>query len=83
MEQVRYAQWASPEVPVSKHDGSVRVCGDYTFTVNKSLRKEVYPLLTPDDLFMKLEGGVCLAKSNLSHVYQQIEWDEEIQELWS
>ena len=57
VEPERYARLASPAVPVLKRDGSVRVCGDYKVTVNKSLRKEVYPLPTPDDLFTKLEGG--------------------------
>ena len=81
VEPVRYARWASPAVPVLKRDGSVRVCGDYKVTVNKSLRKEVYPLPTPDDLFTKLEGGVRFAKLDLSHAYQQVELDEESQEL--
>ena len=61
VEPVRYAQWASLAVPVLKRDRLVRVCGDYKVTLNKSLRKEVYPLPTPDDLFRKLEGGVWFA----------------------
>ena len=75
MEPVRYARLALPAVPVLKQEGSVQVCDDYKVTVNKSLRKEVSPLLTPDALFTKLEGGV------LSHAYQQVELDEESQEL--
>ena len=71
----------SSAVPVLKRDGSVRVCGDYKVTVNKSLQKEVYPLPTPEDLFTKLEGGVWFAKLDLSHAYQQVELDEESQEL--
>ena len=71
----------SAAVPVLKHNRSVRVCGDYKVTVNKSLRKEVHPLPTPDDLFAKLEGGVPLAKLDLSHAYQQVELDEESQEF--
>ena len=61
LEPVRYAQWASLAVPVLKLDRLVRVCGAYKVTLNKSLRKEVYPLPTPDDLFRKLEGGVWFA----------------------
>ena len=48
-------------LPVLKRDGSVRVCGNYKVTINKSLRKEVYPLPTPHDLFTKLEGRVRFA----------------------
>ena len=41
----------------------------------------MYPLPTPDDLYMKLEGRVRFAKLDLSHAYQQVELDEESQEL--
>ena len=57
------------------------MCGNYKVTVNKSLRKEVYPLPTPDNLFTKLEGGVRFAKLDLSHAYEKVELDEESQEL--
>ena len=81
IEPVKYSEWASPAVPVLKRDHSVRVCGDYKITVNQSIKKEVYPLPTTDDLFTKLEGGVKFAKIDLSHVYQQIELDEDSQNL--
>ena len=66
-ESVRYAQWALPAVPVLKHDGLLRVSGYDKVTVYKSLRKEVYPLPPPGDLFTKLEGGVRFAKLNIFH----------------
>ena len=66
-ESVHYAQWASPAVPVLKRDGSLRVSGDDKVTVNRSLRKEVYPLPTPGYIFSKLEGGVRFAKLNIFH----------------
>ena len=83
MQPVRYSKWALPPVPVVKRDGLVMVslCGDYKVTVNKALRKVVYPLPMPDDLFIKLKGGVHFAKLDLSHAYQQVEFDEESQEL--
>ena len=81
IEPVKYSEWASPAVPVLKRDHSVRVRGDYKITVNQSIKKEVYPLPTTDDLFTKLEGGVKFAKMDLCHAYQQIELDEDSQNL--
>lgn len=76
-----YSEWASPVVPVLKRDNSVRVCGDYKVTINQVIKKETYPLPTPEELFSKVEGGVRFAKMDLSHAYQQIELDEASQKL--
>ena len=59
-EPMRYAWWALLAVPVLKRDGSVRVCGDYKVTVNKSLRKEVYLLPTPDGHECGGWGPICV-----------------------
>ena len=78
---IKYSDWASPCVPVLKQDKTVRICGDYKVTINKVIKKEIYPLPCADDLFTKLEGGVKFAKIDLSHAYQQLELDEESQKL--
>jgi hypothetical protein len=38
------AEWATPIIPVLKKDNSVRLCGDFSITVNKQLLVDEYPL---------------------------------------
>ena len=40
-----------------KSDGTKRVFGDYTLTVNKVSKLDDYPLPKLDDLYTKLVGG--------------------------
>ena len=39
-----FSEWSAPIVPVVKRDGSIRVCGDYKFTVNQVAQAEIYRL---------------------------------------
>ena len=81
IEPVQFSDWATPIVPVIKHDGSLRICGDYKVTVNTALKPEVYPLPRIDELFTALAGGERFSKLDLSHAYQQLVLDEESQKL--
>ena len=55
-----FSKWATPIMPVMKSDGSIRICGDFKQTVNKSARTEVYPLPRIEELFACLSGGQML-----------------------
>ena len=68
-------------MPVIKSDGSIRICGDFKRTINKSARTEVYPLRRIDELFASLSGGQTFTTLDLSHAYLQLELEEESQEL--
>ena len=77
----KFSKWAAPIVPVIKSDGSIRICGDFKRTINKSARTEVYPLPRIDKLFASLSGGQTFTTLDLSHAYLQLELKEESQEL--
>lgn len=81
LKQVDSAEYASPIVPVLKHNGAVRLCADYSVTINKQLIVDQYPLPTINELFSKLHGGKQFSKLDLSMAYNQFVLDEESQNI--
>ena len=74
---VEFSDWAAPIVPVVKSDGNIRICGDYSVTVNAVSKLDNYPLPRVDDLFTAMSGGVIFSKLDLKHAYQQLRLSEE------
>jgi hypothetical protein len=74
---VQFSDWAAPIVPVVKGDGSIRICGDYSVTVNAVSKLDSYPLPRVEDLFAAMSGGVLFTKLDLSHAYQQLLLENE------
>ena len=81
IEPVQFSHWAAPIVPITKQDGTVRICGDYKTTLNRALRSEVYPLPRIEELFTALAGGEQFSKLDLSHAYQQLVLEDDSQML--
>ena len=73
--KVEFSKWASPTVPVQKPDGNVRICADYSRTINANSDLEKYPLPTIDEIRAKLNGGQKFTKLDLSQAYHQLELD--------
>ncbi|XP_069365277.1 uncharacterized protein [Maniola hyperantus] len=46
LKPVEHSEYASPVVPVLKKNGSIRLCADYSVTINKQLVIDQYPLPT-------------------------------------
>ena len=74
---VTYSEWAAPIVPVVKSDGTIRICGDYKQTVNRSATCDNYPLPKTEDLLATLNGGKKFTKLDLSQEYQHLVLDKE------
>ena len=51
---------------------SIRVCGDYSVTVNSQLEDHRQPIPLPEDLMRKLGCGYCFSKIDLANAYNQI-----------
>ena len=73
---VHSSEWATPIVPVVKHDDTVRICGDYKLTANKVIRLESYPIPQIEELFASLSGGINFSKLDLKNAYLQLELEE-------
>ena len=76
IEPVDASDWASPLVPASKTDGSLRLCADYKGTLNPVLEVDRYPLPKIDDLMVNMSGTRYFSKIDLSQAYNQIELDD-------
>lgn len=81
LEPVTFSDYASPVVPVLKHNGELRLCADYSVTINKQLVVEKYPLPRVNDLFMNLHGGIQFSTLDLSAAYFQLKLNKESQLL--
>lgn len=75
---VQFNASGTPVVPVRKgarsgHTSSgLRVCGDYSVSVNSLLDVPRHPLPLPEDLLRKLGGGHYFTKLDLADAYSQI-----------
>ena len=76
LEKIDHSDFATPIVPVLKADGNVRICGDFSVTLNKVLYTDNYPLPRIEELFSKLHGGVEFSKIDLSRAYNQLVLDD-------
>ena len=77
---VQYSDWAAPVVPVLKADQkTVRLCGDYSVTVNRIAKTDRYPIPKIEDLYAQLGNGSVFSKLDMRHAYEQIPLDEESQ----
>lgn len=81
LEKTNTTDYATPIVPVLKSDGTVRICGDFSVTLNKNLVVHEHPLPTTDELFANMAGGRYFSKIDLRKAYLQIELDSESAKL--
>ncbi|XP_050544270.1 uncharacterized protein K02A2.6-like [Daktulosphaira vitifoliae] len=78
---VEHSNWATPIVPVLKPDNTVRICGDFSVTLNPVLQGIQHPLPKIDHLFAKHCNNVYFSKIDLKDAYAQLCLSEESQKL--
>jgi hypothetical protein len=84
-EPTKFNDYGTPVVPVKKppkpgkEKGEIRVCGDYSVTVNPQLMDHRHPLPLPEDLMRKLGGGYGFSKIDLAAAYNQVKLGPESQ----
>ncbi|KAG6464303.1 hypothetical protein O3G_MSEX014427 [Manduca sexta] len=81
LKPVEHSDYASPIVPVLKRNGAIRICADYSVSINKQLIIEQYPLPSIQELFTKLYGGQQFSKIDLSMAYNQFVLDDDSQHI--
>lgn len=74
-------KWASPTVNVLKSDGSVRICGDFSSTVNKYLDIVQAPLPSVEEVISQIGAATVFAKIDLSNAFLQLPLDETSKEF--
>ena len=78
--EVKDSPWRTPVVPVLGN-GKVRVCGDYTRTLNKVLEVKHHPLDTVEECFSKVAGGKKFSKIDIKQAYNNLMIRKEDQHL--
>ncbi|XP_011883558.1 PREDICTED: uncharacterized protein K02A2.6-like [Vollenhovia emeryi] len=81
LEKVNVSRWATPIVPVLKKNNQVRICGDFSVTLNPNLIVDEHPLPTTNELFTSMEGCTIFSKIDLQNAYLQLEVRKEDCEL--
>ena len=72
IEKVETGEWATPIVPTPKADGSIRLCGNFKFTLNAVLKTDQHPLPRCEDLFATFANGERFTKLHLAQAYLQV-----------
>lgn len=78
---VNFSQSAAPIVAVKKRNGKIRICGNYSTSLNDILEPNQYPLPTPESIFATLAGKKLFSKIDLSNAFLQCELDDDAKKL--
>ena len=68
-----FNDWGTPVFPVqTSNEPALRVCGDYSVTVNPQLKAHRHPLPLSEELMRRLGGGYGFTKIDLADAYKKV-----------
>ena len=70
------SDWASPTVNILKKNGTIRLCGDFSATINQVLNPVSYPLPSIDEVISQMNNSIIFSKLDLSNAYLQLPLDD-------
>ena len=88
-EPTTFCEYGTPAVPIKKvllpgqKRARIRVCGDYSVTVNSQLETHRQPMPLPDELIHRLSGEYYFSKIDLANAYDQVKLSPESQKRLS
>ena len=75
--KVYESEWATPIVCVLKPNGALRLCADYSVTLNKSITTVKYPLPSIEEVIGQMGNAKIFSKLDLQNAYLQLPLSEE------
>ena len=78
---VQHSKWACPIVPVLKGNGRIRICGDFSLTVNRYNKNVIYPMPTLDEVLSQIGDAKIFSRIDLQNAYLQLPLDDESKKL--
>ena len=69
LSKIEYSQKALPTVCVKKRSKEIRFCTDFSTGLNAALKDYHYPLLSPEEIFAKLNVGKKTFQKSTSVMY--------------
>ena len=81
--RVYNSRYASPIVVVLKDNGQIRLCSDFSGTINRHINVPKYPLPNIDDIIANMGQTKVFSKIDCYQAYSQIPLDEQSKEFTS
>ena len=81
IEKVDYSEFASPIVPVLKSNGEIRLCADFSKTINTCTVLLTFPMPTVDHVLGSLGRSKIFSKTDLQNAYLQLPLDDNAKKL--